>query len=62
MTTTIQSKVLTRTRHLPRILLGLLFLLPETLKLVAPFETIMSSYGVKPSCEPYTAQGISLRY
>jgi hypothetical protein len=45
MTATIQSKVLTRTRHLPRILLGLLFLLPGTLKLAAPFETLMSSYG-----------------
>jgi hypothetical protein len=45
MTPTLQSKVLTRTRHLPRILLGLLFLLPGTLKLAAPFETVMSSYG-----------------
>jgi uncharacterized membrane protein YphA (DoxX/SURF4 family) len=45
MTTTIQSKVLTRTHHLPRILLGLLFLLSGTLKLFAPFETVMSSYG-----------------
>jgi putative oxidoreductase len=45
MTTTIQGKVLTRTHHLPRLLLGLLFLLPGTLKLFAPFETVMSSYG-----------------
>ncbi len=45
MTTTIQSNVLTRTRHLPHILLGLLFLLPGTLKLALPFETVMSSYG-----------------
>jgi uncharacterized membrane protein YphA (DoxX/SURF4 family) len=50
MTITIQSKVLTPTRHSPRILLGLLFLLPGTLKLVAPFETLLSSYG---SGEPF---------
>lgn len=31
--------------HLPRILLGLLFLLPGTLKLAVPFEVLAPNYG-----------------
>lgn len=31
--------------HLPRVLLGLLFLVPGTLKLTVPFETLAPNYG-----------------
>lgn len=55
------SEQSSRRLEIPRVLFGLLFVIPGTLKLVIPFETLVPNYGGGEPMMRYTRRGTCSR-